>query len=59
MGWRNQIPMLLELGFRVICPDLMGFGGTVSNLKAHFFGVERSSDRSGCSAGSPGVAKPL
>lgn len=36
MGWRNQIPMLLELGFRVVCPDLMGFGGTVSDLKAQF-----------------------
>lgn len=35
MGWRNQIPMLLELGFRVVCPDLMGFGGTVSDLKVH------------------------
>ena len=29
MGWRYQIPQLLELGYRVICPDLMGFGGTV------------------------------
>lgn len=32
MGWRYQIPMLLELDFRVVCPDLMGFGGTVSAL---------------------------
>lgn len=29
----NQIPMLLELGFMVVCPDLMGFGGTVSDPK--------------------------
>lgn len=27
-GWRNQIPVLLESGFRVVCPDIMGFGGT-------------------------------
>lgn len=29
LGWRYQIPMLLNLGFRVVAPDLMGFGGTV------------------------------
>ena len=29
-GWRYQIPALLEMGFRVVAPDLMGFGGTVS-----------------------------
>ena len=28
IGWRNQVPALLDMGFRVICPDLMGFGGT-------------------------------
>ena len=28
MGWRNQIPMLLEMGYRVVAPDIMGFGGT-------------------------------
>ena len=27
-GWRYQIPMLLELGFRVVVPDLMGFAGS-------------------------------
>ena len=29
MGWRNQIPLLLDLGYRVVCPDMMGYGGTV------------------------------
>lgn len=24
--------MLLRMGFRVVCPDLMGFGGTVKML---------------------------
>ena len=28
MGWRNQIPMLLNMGYRVVAPDIMGFGGT-------------------------------
>ena len=31
-GWRFQIPALLEMGFRVVAPDLMGFGGTVSSF---------------------------
>lgn len=28
MGWRYQIPLFLSLGYRVVCPDLMGFGRT-------------------------------
>ncbi|KAF1812511.1 alpha/beta-hydrolase [Eremomyces bilateralis CBS 781.70] len=28
MGWRYQIPVLLELGLRVVAPDMMGYGGT-------------------------------
>jgi hypothetical protein len=30
MGWRYQIPMLLSLGLRVVAPDCMGYGRTVS-----------------------------
>jgi pimeloyl-ACP methyl ester carboxylesterase len=30
LGWRYQIPMLLDMGFRVVAPDMMGYGGTVS-----------------------------
>ncbi|KAE8423990.1 alpha/beta hydrolase [Aspergillus pseudocaelatus] len=26
MGWRYQIPRFLELGFRVVCPDCLGYG---------------------------------
>ena len=28
MGWRNQIPMLMEMGYRVVVPDMIGYGGT-------------------------------
>ncbi|KAL5117634.1 hypothetical protein ACEQ8H_004527 [Pleosporales sp. CAS-2024a] len=28
MGWRYQIPMLVEMGCRVVAPDMMGYGGT-------------------------------
>ncbi|KAI9808392.1 MAG: hypothetical protein M1827_007489 [Pycnora praestabilis] len=28
IGWRNQVPLLLDLGLRVVCPDIMGYGGT-------------------------------
>ncbi|KAI9737155.1 MAG: hypothetical protein M1834_000748 [Cirrosporium novae-zelandiae] len=28
MGWRYQIPKLLELGFRVVAPDMIGYGRT-------------------------------
>lgn len=28
-GWRNQIPVLLDAGYRVIAPDCIGYGGTV------------------------------
>ncbi|KAF9737735.1 hypothetical protein PMIN03_003264 [Paraphaeosphaeria minitans] len=27
-GWRYQIPLLLDMGFRVVVPDMMGYGGT-------------------------------
>jgi soluble epoxide hydrolase/lipid-phosphate phosphatase len=30
MGWRYQIPLLVHLGFRVVAPDMMGYGETVS-----------------------------
>lgn len=28
--WRNQIPALVEAGYRVIAPDLRGFGQTAA-----------------------------
>jgi soluble epoxide hydrolase/lipid-phosphate phosphatase len=30
MGWRYQIPALVDMGFRVVAPDMMGYGSTVS-----------------------------
>ncbi|KAG2204320.1 hypothetical protein INT47_009362 [Mucor saturninus] len=30
IGWREQIPFLVQLGYRVIVPSLRGFGETVS-----------------------------
>ncbi|KAL7769011.1 hypothetical protein ACKLNR_000395 [Fusarium oxysporum f. sp. zingiberi] len=27
-GWRYQVPYLMSLGFRVIVPDMVGYGGT-------------------------------
>ncbi|OQE86029.1 hypothetical protein PENNAL_c0022G09911 [Penicillium nalgiovense] len=30
MGWRYQIPMLVDMGFRVVAPDCLGYGRTVS-----------------------------
>lgn len=31
MGWRYQIPLFLQMGLRVVAPDCMGYGRTVSN----------------------------
>ena len=28
MGWRNQMPLFLDMGFRIVCIELMGFGRT-------------------------------
>lgn len=28
-GWRHQIPLILNLGLRVVAIDCMGYGGTV------------------------------
>ncbi|KAF2634599.1 alpha/beta-hydrolase [Massarina eburnea CBS 473.64] len=47
-GWRYQIPLLLEKGFRVVAPDLMGFGGTdapkVPPNDISLYGFKRASD---------------
>lgn len=41
MGWRYQIPMFLEMGLRVVAPDLMGFGGTDGPDKLEDYGFKR------------------
>ncbi|MCJ1465637.1 hypothetical protein MMC07_004256 [Pseudocyphellaria aurata] len=48
IGWRNQIPFLLQMGFRVVCPDIMGFGGTdappVPPEALSLYGQKRAAD---------------
>lgn len=48
LGWRYQIPMLQSLGLRVICPDLIGFGGTdaptVPRASLFLYGHKRAAD---------------
>ncbi|CAI6337334.1 unnamed protein product [Periconia digitata] len=47
-GWRYQIPLLLDMGLRVVAPDLMGFGGTdapkVPPNDISLYGFKRASD---------------
>ncbi|KAL1655739.1 hypothetical protein SLS61_001763 [Didymella pomorum] len=44
MGWRYQIPLLVHLGFRVVAPDMMGYGETVTPYTAphkEYFSTEQ------------------
>ncbi|KAF2751383.1 alpha/beta-hydrolase [Sporormia fimetaria CBS 119925] len=47
-GWRYQIPMFMELGFRVVAPDMMGYGGTDAPEcppnPISMYGLKRASD---------------
>lgn len=42
MGWRYQIPLLVDMGFRVLAPDMMGYGGTVSRISLQSCYTNRS-----------------
>ncbi|KAF2277774.1 alpha/beta-hydrolase [Westerdykella ornata] len=48
MGWRYQIPMLLDMGFRVVAPDMLGYGGTDAPKSPpepiSTYGLKRASD---------------
>ncbi|KZM22237.1 uncharacterized protein EKO05_0011347 [Ascochyta rabiei] len=48
MGWRYQIPLLVDLGLRVVAPDMMGYGGTdapkVPPNPISLYGLKRASD---------------
>ncbi|KAI8170996.1 hypothetical protein KHU50_005795 [Colletotrichum sp. SAR 10_65] len=44
LGWRNQIPFLVSRGFRVIAPDMMGYGGTEAPEEIEFYTLKRASD---------------
>ena len=46
-GWRNQIPTLLSLSYRVVCPDLIGFGRTAAppvppNTNIEYYSFKRA-----------------
>ncbi|KAI9845254.1 MAG: hypothetical protein M1837_005010 [Sclerophora amabilis] len=47
-GWRYQIPTLVDLGLRVVCPDSMGYGGTdapkVPPESISLYGFKRAAD---------------
>lgn len=43
-GWRYQIPLLTSLGLRVVCPDMMGYGGTDAPDSASFYTYKRAAD---------------
>ncbi|PVI06384.1 epoxide hydrolase-like protein [Periconia macrospinosa] len=44
-GWRYQIPLLLDMGLRVVAPDLMGYGGTdAPEGDIALYGFKRASD---------------
>ena len=40
-SWRHQIPVFAGLGFRVIAPDLRGYGDSSIYLKQSDYGLEK------------------
>ncbi|KAG9189736.1 soluble epoxide hydrolase / lipid-phosphate phosphatase [Alternaria panax] len=48
IGWRYQIPLLVDMGMRVVAPDMMGYGGTdapqVPPNSIKLYGLKRASD---------------
>ncbi|KAF2197449.1 alpha/beta-hydrolase [Delitschia confertaspora ATCC 74209] len=48
IGWRNQIPFLLDMGFRVVVPDMLGYGRTdapkVPPNPVNLYSLKRASD---------------
>ncbi|KAH0440700.1 hypothetical protein CcaCcLH18_02370 [Colletotrichum camelliae] len=44
LGWRNQIPLLLSKGLRVVAPDMMGYGGTDAPEEVEFYTYKRAAD---------------
>jgi pimeloyl-ACP methyl ester carboxylesterase len=43
-GWRYQIPLLTSLGFQVVVPDMMGYGGTDAPDSTAFYTFKRAAD---------------
>jgi soluble epoxide hydrolase/lipid-phosphate phosphatase len=49
MGWRYQIPLLVDMGMRVVAPDMMGYGNFQDAPKVppnsiKLYGLKRASD---------------
>jgi pimeloyl-ACP methyl ester carboxylesterase len=48
IGWRYQIPLLVDMGMRVVAPDMMGYGETdapkVPPNSIKLYGLKRASD---------------
>ena len=40
--WRHQIPVLVNAGFRVIAPDLRGFGETTAPREKNDYKIDRA-----------------
>lgn len=47
-GWRNQMPMFVEMGYRCVAPDMMGYGRTAApKVPPHslgLYGQKRAAD---------------
>ena len=43
-SWRNQLPVLADLGFRAWAPDLRGYGGTDRPQGLHEYSLEKLMD---------------
>ena len=44
LGWRYQIPLLTSLGYRVLVPDMMGYGGTDAPESLSYYTYKRAAD---------------
>jgi pimeloyl-ACP methyl ester carboxylesterase len=44
LGWRYQIPLLTSLGYRVLAPDMMGYGGTDAPESLSYYTYKRAAD---------------
>ena len=42
ISWRHQIPVLAELGFRVIAPDMRGYGRSTSHPRCEDYTMEQN-----------------
>ncbi|KAI1383642.1 alpha/beta-hydrolase [Hypoxylon trugodes] len=43
-GWRHQVPFFISLGYQVIAPYMLGYGGTSSPSDVDSFSLKKQSD---------------